>query len=145
MKRPLQTELSPLRGGLALCLGAVTGAGLTGLAVALAGLGDDPVNAIGFAVFVTLYAVVVWSAGLLILGVPIWLLLHNAGFRSRSHALALGGLLPGVVSSTLPFLFGAGVVSIAIGLAQAAVGMVVALVVHRVAYAPTTIPPALPQ
>ena len=83
----------------ALLLGALAGAGLTGAGFALVQLVLQPSELVLLMpIFVIPVAFVIWGAGLLVVGGPSWLLLHQLGVRSRRAAMICGAILtPGGV------------------------------------------------
>ena len=121
-------------GSIALFAGALAGGVLTGSTLAFAFVDwsagvrlGSVAQLLALAFISTSFALLVWLFGLLLVGVPCWLILHHLGARHWSFAIALGTAL------TLPFG------------PLAPIGAVVGFIVWRVAYAPTTSPPALPQ
>lgn len=49
-------------------------------------------------------AVLIWAAGLLIIGVPVWWLMHRLGLTRRFHALIAGALLAGIAGYVVGIL-----------------------------------------
>lgn len=65
---------------------------------------DGILAALAMPLIAFLYGYVGWLAGLIILGIPGWLLLHHSGFRGLAPALAFGACTPTVVVVGLALL-----------------------------------------
>jgi hypothetical protein len=102
-------------------------------------------NDLSWGLMVVVVTFLTWGAGITVLGVPAWCALHRYGYRNWSTAAALGFALPFVVSWR-----GADTMSVIAGFPQkhgweirwldltwGAVGVVVAFVIWRTAYART--------
>jgi hypothetical protein len=50
----------------------------------------------GAALFVALFSIPVWILGGLLIGVPVWLIAHHLGHRSRRAAMVAGALAVGI-------------------------------------------------
>jgi hypothetical protein len=155
-----QTTL--LRATFALAVGAAVGGLLVAAPVGLSELRGGASGAgLQGVVFFFYAAAFVWGLGLTLLGAPVWWRLHRLGLRSRWTAALVGFCLPVAVTLLLvaltPLIQGdtvsstrdsAGVLTSENGVLTArgwvnqirssvllgSVGVVVALVVHRIAY-----------
>jgi hypothetical protein len=96
-------ELSARRGAAAFATGVVTATVLS-LLVALAPAGFIPdadgglLGASGkrirnAVIFISFFSFIGWTGGLLIVGAPVWRLMHRAGFRRWFQAVAVGAVL----------------------------------------------------
>lgn len=128
-----------------LVAGALTGAGLPGVAIAIGGLATTPIESLGSmlvgAVLIMLAVLVstvtVWAMGLIMIGIPGWWMLWALGWRSPWAGAAFGGVATFVASSLLlqglslrsaanpsPFL----IMTVVLGLSGAVAGWVVVVV-----------------
>ncbi|MFN3670014.1 MAG: hypothetical protein ACK4VY_11950 [Brevundimonas sp.] len=132
----------------ALPASAAAGAGVVGVAfaaamavVAAGGMApyDLPYalfNLILFTGLAFVSAFMVFSAGIFLFGLPIWVLLHRIGRRSRTDAMIAGGVLSAIPPTALLIATGnlndasavAGVLSVALA------GVAAGWTLHRVAY-----------
>lgn len=127
-----------------LVAGALTGAGLPGVAIAVGGLATAPIESLGstfIAAVLILLAVLastltVWALGLIMIGIPGWWMLWALGWRSPWAGAAFGGLATFLASSL--FLQGLGlrsahdprpflIMTSVLGLSGAVAGWVVVL------------------
>jgi hypothetical protein len=111
---PDATSRPPLpfdRAFVSLCVGAIWGGVLTDLAVTayfVAGatrsspwsgpMALEIAKALGFSVLaavpITAFAFIVWLLGLLVVGAPVWGVMHSLGARSAGLAAAFGAIAP---------------------------------------------------
>lgn len=156
-----QTTL--LRATLALAVGAAVGGAMVALPVVISEVRDGGTSTDGLpgAIFLFYAATFVWGLGLTLVGGPVWWRLHRRGLRSRWTAVLVGFCLPALVTllmvAAAPLIQGdtvattrdsAGVLTSENGVLTArgwanqirsslllgGVGVIVALVVHRIAY-----------
>lgn len=84
------------RAAFALLVGALVAGPLTILVIMAPAIGSNAYDLNTFMaqfVFASISAALVYAAGLFVLAVPLWALLHKQGHRSWRSAAALGGLL----------------------------------------------------
>ena len=100
------SRLTPKRIARAILLGALTGGGLTVVmfvvnSYLLPGTGvgvQDEGSVAGVLLVWFLLALLIlaaWGAGIVLLGGPLWLVLHKLGARQRVNAMIVGALLAG--------------------------------------------------
>lgn len=133
-----ERRMSPLGAAIGLAAGALTGGMLTGLAWAVATAPTGGLPAVVFAVELVLpIATMVWGAGLVVVGLPGWLVLHLLGARCQQAAMLYGGGL-GVAAGALIGAAGNGFAapSLVAGVFLGIAGVLVGWVVAKVAYAP---------
>ena len=139
---------NPRRATLAATAGAVVGAlGVTIIVLLLATAATGIVNAsdLIIAILIFIVALVGWSLGLFLFGLPLWWLFHRNGWRGRRVAMLLGAATTYVIVFLLEI--SGGIFAVATGdndgghLASlvwaglmALLGAIVALVIWRVAY-----------
>jgi hypothetical protein len=96
-----------------------------------AGLVSLPFLVLGpFVVFVFLLAAAVWIVGLVLMGMPVWLILVRFGVRSRWASMILGATLSGGV----PIAVAGGEVGLPFAVAISLAGATAAFVGWGVAY-----------
>ena len=145
LKRPL----------LGFAVGAFTGAALVSARFTVEYATSYPVEGgtfaptggdiVRWAVAIFIGALIVWSIGLTVVGVPIWRLLHDRGVRGPFAAVLLGAITVYVVGMLWPPTSATAAVEPA-RLLLAIAGGVVGLVIERVAYVgPPKPPPARPS
>ena len=138
------------RATLALTAGAVIGAlGVAVVVLLLATIATGVVSAADLivAILIFIVALVGWSLGLFLFGLPLWWLFHRNGWRSRRVAMLLGALTTFVIILLLEM--SGGVFAVATGDSEAGhlqsfvwagvmalLGAIVALVIWRIAYRP---------
>lgn len=135
---------TPQRAARGLAAGAATGAGLVGAALLVMSLpmggGAVFIGLVGF-----LYGLIIWAAGLLVIGAPGWWVLHRLGARCQQAAMIFGGFATfAVVGVCLwgPVLFmgarlgDSGWLLAAYHAAISAIGVAVAWVIAQIAYRP---------
>lgn len=142
---------NPRRATLAVTAGAVIGAlGVAVVVVLLATIATGVVSAADLivAILIFIVALVGWSLGLFLFGLPLWWLFHRNGWRGRRVAMLLGALTTFVIVFLLE-MFG-GILAVTTGNTDAGnlmplvwagvmalLGAIVALVIWRIAYQPT--------
>jgi hypothetical protein len=142
---------NPRRATLAVTAGAVIGAlGVVVVVLLLATIATGVVSASDLIVAILIFvvALVGWSLGLLLFGLPLWWLFHRNGWRGRRVAMLLGALTTFVIVFLLE-MFG-GILAVTTGNSDAGnlmplvwagvmalLGAIVALVIWRIAYRPT--------
>ena len=142
---------NPRRATLAVTAGAVIGAlGVVVVVLLLATIATGVVSASDLivAILIFIVALVGWSLGLLLFGLPLWWLFHRNGWRGRRVAMLLGALTTFVIVFLLE-MFG-GILAVTTGNSEAGnlmplvwagvmalLGAIVALVIWRIAYRPT--------
>ena len=140
---------NPRRATLAAIAGAVIGAlGVVAVVLLLAEMASG-VSATDLVVALLIFvvALVGWSLGLLLFGLPLWWLFHRNGWRGRRVAMLLGALTTFVIVFLLE-MFG-GILAVTTGNSDAGhlmplvwsgvmalLGAIVALVIWRIAYRP---------
>jgi hypothetical protein len=141
---------NPRRATLAATAGAVVGAlGVTIVVLLLATIATGVVSAgdLIVAILIFFVALVGWSLGLFLFGLPLWWLFHRNGWRSRRVAMLLGALTTFVIVVLLEV--SGGIFAVATGDSDsghltslvwagvmALLGAIVALVIWRIAYRP---------
>ena len=141
---------NPRRATLAVTAGAVIGAlGVAVVVLLLATIATGVVSASDLivAVLIFIVALVGWSLGLFLFGLPLWWLFHRNGWRGRRVAMLLGALTTFVIVLLLEM--SGGVFAVATGDSEAGhlqslvwagvmalLGAIVALVIWRIAYRP---------
>jgi hypothetical protein len=131
--------------------GAVIGAlGVVVVVLLLATIATGVVSASDLIVAILIFvvALVGWSLGLFLFGLPLWWLFHRNGWRGRRVAMLLGALTTFVIVFLLE-MFG-GILAVTTGNSDAGnlmplvwagvmalLGAIVALVIWRIAYRPT--------
>lgn len=141
---------NPRRATLAVTAGAVIGAlGVAVVVVLLATIATSVVSAADLivAILIFIVALVGWSLGLFLFGLPLWWLFHRNGWRGRRVAMLLGALTTFVIVFLLE-MFG-GILAVTTGNTDAGnlmplvwagvmalLGAIVALVIWRIAYRP---------
>ena len=142
---------NPRRATLAMTAGAVIGAlGVAIVVLLLATIATGVVSAADLivAILIFIVALVGWSLGLFLFGLPLWWLFHRNGWRGRRVAMLLGALTTFVIVFLLE-MFG-GILAVTTGNSDAGnlmplvwagvmalLGAIVALVIWRIAYRPT--------
>ena len=141
---------NPRRATLAVTAGAVIGAlGVAVVVVLLPTIATGVVSASDLivAILIFIVALVGWSLGLFLFGLPLWWLFHRNGWRGRRVAMLLGALTTFVIVFLLE-MFG-GILAVTTGNTDAGnlmplvwagvmalLGAIVALVIWRIAYRP---------
>ena len=141
---------NPRRATLAAAAGALIGAlGVAIVVLLLATAGAETVNLSDLIVSILIFvvALVGWSLGLFLVGLPLWWLFHRTGRRSWRVAMLLGAFTTFVIVLLLER--SGGILAVATGAsdsgdlisfvwigAMAVLGAVVALVIWRIAYRP---------
>jgi hypothetical protein len=139
----------PRRATLAVTAGALIGAlGVVAVVLLLAAMASG-VSASDLVVSLLIFvvALVGWSLGLFLLGLPLWWLFHRNGLRGRRVAMLLGALTTFIIvvllersGSVLAVTTGdseAGqLMSFVWAAVMALLGAIVALVIWRIAYRP---------
>ncbi len=138
---------NPRRATLAAAAGAVSGALGVVAAVLLFAAMASGVHASDLVVSILIFlvALVGWSLGLFLLGLPLWWLFHRSGWRSRRVAMLLGAFTTFVIVLLLER--SGGILAVATGDnsgehlisfvwigVMAVLGAIVALVIWRIAY-----------
>jgi hypothetical protein len=139
---------NPRRATLAVTAGAVIGTlGVAVVVLLLATIATGVVSPpdLIVAILIFIVALVGWSLGLFLFGLPLWWLFHRNGWRGRRVAMLLGALTTFVIVLLLE-MFG-GVFAVATGDSEAGhlqslvwasimalLGAIVALVIWRIAY-----------
>lgn len=119
-------EPIPARFAGALGLGAVTGGVLTSFWFVASVRTFD----LALVAIVLPFAAAVWMYGLLFIGFPLWVVLHERGYRSPRAAVGLGG----AVLTPVLFLGREGVGEMALAAGFVLIGPAVGWVVWRTAY-----------
>jgi len=91
---------NPRRATLAVTAGAVIGAlgvGVVVLLLATIATGVVSASDLIVAILIFIVALVGWSLGLLLFGLPLWWLFHRNGWRGRRVAMLLGALTTFVI------------------------------------------------
>jgi hypothetical protein len=141
---------NPRRATLAVTVGAVIGAlGVAVVVLLLATIATGVVSASDLivAVLIFIVALVGWSLGLFLFGLPLWWLFHRNGWRGRRVAMLLGAATTYVIVFLLEI--SGGIFAVATGDSEAGhlqslvwagvmalLGAIVALVIWRIAYRP---------
>jgi hypothetical protein len=141
---------NPRRATLAVTAGAVIGAlGVAVVVLLLATIATGVVSASDLiaSILIFIVALVGWSLGLFLFGLPLWWLFHRNGWRGRRVAMLLGALTTFVIVFLLE-MFG-GILAVTTGNSDAGhlmplvwsgvmalLGAIVALVIWRIAYRP---------
>jgi hypothetical protein len=141
---------NPRRATLAVTAGAVIGAlGVAIVVLLLATAGTEAVNLsdLIISILIFLVALVGWSLGLFLLGLPLWWLFHRNGWRGWRVAMLLGAFTTFVIVLLLEI--SGGIFAVATGnsdggdlisfvwiAVMALLGAIVALVIWRIAYRP---------
>ena len=141
---------NPRRATLAVTVGAVIGAlGVAIVVLLLATIATGVVSASDLivAILIFIVALIGWSLGLFLFGLPLWWLFHRNGWRGRRVAMLLGAFTTLVIVLLLEM--SGGILAVTTGnddaghlmpLVWAAVmallGAIVALVIWRIAYRP---------
>ena len=118
---------------LAILIGSVLGGFISVLPFAAA---SSPTN-IGTFFYMVAYASTKWLWGILIFGMPVWFLLHKAGWREWYVAVSAGAVIPVFRLMILSNVFSnqrdfASVIKIATIFAP--IGIIVSLVIWLIAY-----------
>jgi hypothetical protein len=139
---------NPRRATQAVAVGALSGAlGVTTVILLLAALdgGITSASDLLFSVLIFVVALIGWTLGLFLLGLPLWWFLHRNGWRGRRSAALLGAGTTFVVVLLLqvsdgmfaPTAGGSGILMLfARAGFMALLGAIVALVIWRIAYRP---------
>lgn len=141
---------NPRRATLAATAGAVAGAlGVTIVVLLLATVATGIVSASDLivAILIFIVALVGWSLGLFLFGLPLWWLFHRNGWRGRRVAMLLGAFTTLVIVLLLEM--SGGILAVTTGNndagrlmplvwagVMALLGAIVALVIWRIAYRP---------
>ena len=141
---------NPRRATLAVTIGAIIGAlGVAVVVLLLATTGTEVLNLSDLIVSILIFivALVGWSLGLFLFGLPLWWLFHRNGWRGRRVAMLLGGFTTFVIVLLLER--SGGVLAVATGdnsggdfisfvwvAVMAVLGAIVALVIWKIAYRP---------
>jgi hypothetical protein len=141
---------NPRRATLAVTAGAVIGAlGVAVVVLLLATIATGVVSAADLivAILIFIVALVGWSLGLFLFGLPLWWLFHRNGWRGRRVAMLLGALTTFVIVLLLEM--SGGILAVTTGNSDAGhlisliwvavmalLGAIVALVIWRIAYRP---------
>ena len=141
---------NPRRATLAAAAGALVGAaGVTIVVLLLVMAANGVVSAsdLTISILIFLVALVGWSLGLFVLGLPLWWLFHRNGWRGRRVAMLLGAFTTFVIVVMLEAT--GGIFAVATGNTDggdltsfvwagvmALLGAIVALVIWRIAYRP---------
>jgi hypothetical protein len=141
---------NPLRATLAATVGALIGAlgvAIVVLLLATAGTGVLNLSDLIVSILIFLVALVGWSLGLFLFGLPLWWLFHRNGWRGWRVAMLLGAFTTFVIVLLLEM--SGGIFAVATGnsdggdlisfvwvAVMALLGAVVALVIWRIAYRP---------
>ncbi len=89
---PARRVTSPSRVACALATGAFCGAVLVSANLVIVNLfGERPADGPGIAFIAFPFAFVFWAIGLLVVGGPVWMLLHALGLTARWMGAVLGG------------------------------------------------------
>lgn len=139
---------NPRRATLAVTAGAVIGAlGVAIVVLLLATIATGVVSAADLivAILIFIVALVGWSLGLFLFGLPLWWLFHRNGWRGRRVAMLLGALTTFVIVLLLEM--SGGILAVTTGnsdaghlisfvwvAVMAVLGALVALVIWRIAY-----------
>lgn len=138
---------NPRRATLAAAAGAVIGAlGVVAVVLLFAAMASGVrASDLVVSMLIFLVALVGWSLGLFLLGLPLWWLFHRNGWRSRRVAMLLGAFTTFVIVLLLER--SGGILAVATGDnsgehlisfvwigVMAVLGAIVALVVWRIAY-----------
>ena len=139
---------NPRRATLAVTVGAVIGAlGVAVVVLLLATIATGVVSAADLivAILIFIVALVGWSLGLFLFGLPLWWLFHRNGWRGRRVAMLLGALTTFVIVLLLEM--SGGILAVTTGNSDAGhlislvwvgvmalLGAIVALVIWRIAY-----------
>ena len=142
---------NPRRATLAVTVGAVIGAlGVAIVVLSLATIATGVVSASDLivAILIFIVALVGWSLGLFLFGLPLWWLFHLNGWRGRRVAMLLGAFTTLVIVLLLEM--SGGILAVTTGNndaghlmplvwagVMALLGALVALVIWRIAYRPT--------
>jgi hypothetical protein len=142
---------NPLHATLAVTAGAAIGAlGVAIVVLSLATAGTEAVNLSDLIVSILIFivALVGWSLGLFLFGLPLWWLFHRSGRRSWRVAMLLGAFTTFVIVLLLER--SGGILAVATGDTEAGqlisfiwigvmavLGAIVALVIWRIAYRPS--------
>ncbi len=126
------------RAALGLFVGALIGTGVTAMAwIVLAMVSGEAGMSILFTIIVIPASFVAWSAGLVLLGVPGWFVLHATGARSQKAAMIYGASLPTLVVVLVQMTTSSKYDDWAVWippLLAAGVGAVIGWVIARIAY-----------
>ena len=140
---------NPRRATLAAAAGAVIGAlGVVAAVLVFAAMASGvSASDLVVSILIFLVALVGWSLGLFLVGLPLWWLFHRNGWRGRRVAMLLGGFTTFVI--VLLIERSGGVLAVATGdnsggdfisfvwvAVMAVLGAIVALVIWRIAYRP---------
>jgi hypothetical protein len=141
---------NPRRATLAVTAGALIGAlGVAIVVLLLATIATGVVSAADLIVAILIFvvALVGWSLGLFLFGLPLWWLFHRNGWRGRRVAMLLGAITTFIIVILLEA--SGGVFAVATGDSEAGhlqslvwagimalLGAIVALVIWRIAYRP---------
>ena len=138
---------NPRRATLAAAAGAVIGAlGVVAVVLLFAAMASGvSASDLVVSMLIFLVALVGWSLGLFLLGLPLWWLFHRNGWRSRRVAMLLGAFTTFVIVLLLER--SGGILAVATGDnsgehlisfvwigVMAVLGAIVALVIWRIAY-----------
>jgi hypothetical protein len=138
---------NPRRATLAAAAGAVIGAlGVVAVVLLFAAMASGVrASDLVVSMLIFLVALVGWSLGLFLLGLPLWWLFHRNGWRSRRVAMLLGAFTTFVIVLLLER--SGGILAVATGDnsgenlisfvwigVMAVLGAIVALVIWRIAY-----------
>ncbi|HKP23075.1 MAG TPA: hypothetical protein VJV39_04385 [Dongiaceae bacterium] len=140
---------NPRRATLAAAGGAVIGAlGVVAAVLVFAAMASGvSASDLVVSILIFLVALVGWSLGLFLVGLPLWWLFHRNGWRGRRVAMLLGGFTTFVIVLLLER--SGGILAVATGdnsgedfisfvwvAVMAVLGAIVALVIWRIAYRP---------
>jgi len=139
---------NPRRATLAVTIGAIIGAlGVAVVVLLLATAGTEVLNLSDLIVSILIFivALVGWSLGLFLFGLPLWWLFHRNGWRGRRVAMLLGAFITFVIVLLLER--SGSILAVATGdssggdlisfvwiAVMAVLGAMVALVVWQIAY-----------
>jgi hypothetical protein len=140
---------NPRRASLAAAAGAVIGAlGVVAVVLLFAAMaGGVSASDLVVSVLIFVVALIGWSLGLFLFGLPLWWLFHRNGWRSRRVAMLLGALTTlvivlllemsgGILAVTTGNSDAGNLVSFVWVAVMAVLGAIVALVIWRIAYRP---------
>jgi hypothetical protein len=137
----------PRRASLAAAAGAVIGAlGVVAVVLVFAAMaGGVSASDLVVSILIFVVALIGWSLGLFLFGLPLWWLFHRSGWRGRRVAMLLGAITTFIIVVLLEM--SGGVLAVTTGDSEAShhmslvwagvmavLGAIVALVIWRVAY-----------
>jgi len=140
---------NPRRATLAATVGAVIGAlGVVAAVLAFAAMASGvSASDLVVSILIFLVALVGWSLGLFLVGLPLWWLFHRNGWRGRRVAMLLGGFTTfvivlllersgGVLAVDNGDNSGGDFISFVWVAVMAVLGAIVALAIWKIAYRP---------